>query len=97
MVDGLNLGKVDNTEVEFAKNKITKLSFQMKPERSSKRPLELIHNDVCGPISPASYDKKKYFLTFIDDYTHFTVVYLIKNKSEIFDYFKNYEAIVTAK
>lgn len=99
MVNGLNLGKIDNTEVcgICAESKITKLPFQKKSERNTKRPLELIHSDVCSSISPISHDGKRYFLTFKDDYTHFTVVYLMKNKSETFECFKNFEATVTAK
>lgn len=56
----------------------------------SKRPLELIHSDVCGPVKPETIEGFKYFTTFIDDYTHFVVVYLMKNKSEVFSCFQKY-------
>lgn len=68
---------------------------QQRPK--TKRVLELIHSDVCGPISPTTWDDKKYFLTLIDDYTHFTVIYLLETKSEVTKYFKEYEALVTAQ
>lgn len=99
IVNGLNFGKMDTNEVcgICIESKITKLPFQKKLECNTKRPLELIHSDICGPISPTTHDGKRYFLTFIDDYTHFTVVYLMKNKSEMFEYFKNFEATVTTK
>lgn len=61
------------------------------------RPIEHIHSDVCGPIGPVAYDGSKYFVTFIDDYTHFAHVYLIKHKSEVFDKFKEFNALVNAK
>jgi hypothetical protein len=35
-------------------------------------------------------------LSFIDDNTHFTVVYLLKSKSEVSQCFKKYEAMATA-
>jgi hypothetical protein len=55
-----------------------------------------VHSDLCGPVTPESYDKKKYVMTFIDDFTHFTVVYLLQEKSEVFQCFKNYKAMATA-
>lgn len=54
------------------------------------KPLELIHSDVCGPITPVSWDGSEYFVSFIDDFTHFTVVFLIKNKSEVYEKFCEY-------
>jgi len=34
-------------------------------ERREKAIWELIHSDICGPISPASNGNKKYFMTLI--------------------------------
>jgi len=31
--------------------------------------LELVHSDICGPINPISNGGKRYFITFIDDYS----------------------------
>lgn len=62
----------------------------------AKRPLELIHSDVCGPITPAAWDGSRYYISFIDDYSHFAVVYMLKRKSEFFEKFRNYEAMATA-
>ncbi|KAE8741645.1 hypothetical protein FOCC_FOCC012848 [Frankliniella occidentalis] len=47
-------------------------------------PLRLIHTDVCGPLTPQTYDNKRYFVTFIDDCTHFCVLFLIEKKSDVF-------------
>lgn len=57
-----------------------------------KRPLFIIYSDVCGPITPTTYDKKNYLVVFIDDYTHYTVTYLISYKSEVFTAFKDFVA-----
>lgn len=62
----------------------------------SSRALELVHSDVCGPLPESTHDGFKYFVTFTDDYTHFVVVYLIRHKSDVFEKFKEYEAMVTA-
>jgi hypothetical protein len=37
---------------------------------------------------------KRYFMTFIDDYTRFCYVYLLKSKDEALNYFKIYKAKV---
>ena len=38
---------------------------------------------------------RKYFVTFIDDYSRCCDVYFLKNKSEVFEKFKKFEASVT--
>ena len=50
--------------------KQTKLPHDQHRMRA-KRPLQLVHSDVMGPISRLSYDRKRYMGTFIDDFTHF--------------------------
>lgn len=61
--------------------------------RSMKR-LELVHTDLCGPITPASQSGKRYVLVFIDDFTRKTWVYFLKNKSESFETFKKFKVFV---
>ena len=39
--------------------------------RASQK-LELVHADICGPIKPASNSNKRYFLSFIDDFSRKT-------------------------
>lgn len=75
--------------------KQTKLPHNQHRIRA-KQPLQLIHSDLIGPINPESYDKKKYVLTFVDDYTHFTAAYIIELKTEVLKFFKKYEAMATA-
>ena len=61
----------------------------------ARKPLELIHSDVFGPITPTSYDGKRYLVTFIDDFTHFTVCYTMESKSCVYQCFRKYESMVT--
>ena len=60
----------------------------------SKQPLELVHSDLCGPLQTSSITGNNYFITFIDDYTRFTIVYFLKSKSEAFKAFTSYKALV---
>ena len=69
-------------------------SFPKESYSRAKKPLELIHTDVCGPISPSSLGKNNYFLLFIDDFSRKTWVYFLKQKSEVFEAFKTFKAAV---
>ena len=60
----------------------------LKSETKTKGTLELIHSDVCGPISSISLSGYEYYVTFIDDYSRNTWIYFLKNKSEVFKKFK---------
>lgn len=42
--------------------------------------LQLIHVDLCGPITPISPSGKRYILVFVDDYTRKTWIYLLTEK-----------------
>ena len=42
-----------------------------------------------------SFGGHKYFVMFIDDYSRWCTVYFLKKKSEVFDKFREYEAIIT--
>jgi transposase InsO family protein len=54
----------------------------------AKEVLELIHSDICGPISPTTTTGKRYILCLIDDYSRKAWVYFLKEKSEAFNQFK---------
>ena len=42
-----------------------------------KRLLELVHNDVYGPMNVKVQGGYKYYVTFIDDYSRYGYVYLM--------------------
>ena len=56
--------------------------------------LELVHSDVCGPMSTQARGGYEYFITFIDDYSRFGYVYLMKQKFEAFEKYKQFKAEV---
>ncbi|KAG2955346.1 hypothetical protein PC118_g24752 [Phytophthora cactorum] len=56
--------------------------MKSSPNRA-KQVLEVVHSDVCGPMQTPTFGGKRYFVTFIDDKSHFCVVYLLRNKSEV--------------
>ena len=56
--------------------------------------LELIHTDVCGPMSTQAKGGYEYFITFTDDYSGYGYVYLMRQKSKAFEKFKEFKAEV---
>jgi hypothetical protein len=56
--------------------------------------LQLVHSDIEGPFPTLSFQGARYLLTFIDDYSIRTCVYFLKNKSEAFDNFLMFKALV---
>jgi transposase InsO family protein len=49
---------------------------------SSSRPLKLLHMDLFGPITYISIGGNKYGLVIVDDFSHFTWVFFLQDKSE---------------
>jgi hypothetical protein len=56
-------------------------------------PLELVHSDVWGP-APTSVGRKNYYVSFVDDFSKFTWVYLIRHKYEVFQVFHAFQKLV---
>jgi len=54
----------------------------------------LIHTDIRGPITLESFNGKRYFITFIDDFSKKTWVYFLKEKSKAFEVFKKFKVMV---
>lgn len=55
----------------------------------TKKPLELVHSDVFGPIKQPSVSGLKYMVTFINDFSRFVWVFFMKEKFETLTKFKN--------
>lgn len=54
----------------------------------------LVHADLCGPMSIESSSGSRYFLLFTDDYSRMSWVYFLKLKSNAFDHFMKFKALV---
>src|SRR6266568_4582288 len=65
--------------------------FPSSSSRASKS-LQLVHSDVHGPVKVPTHQGYRYWVTFINDFSHFKVVYLLKRKSETFAAFKQFKA-----
>ena len=58
--------------------KHTRVSFPKRLDQWTKSPFELVHTDVCGLSRTESTLGFRYFVTFIDDYSRCTWLFLMK-------------------
>ena len=56
-------------------------------------PLELVHSDLWGPSPTTSRCGYSYYVTFIDQFSRHTWIYLLKLKSDVYAAFKNFKAV----
>ena len=96
-VQGIDVEKM--TELSFCEGclagKMCRKLFPAVGEIRSKRKLQLVHSNVCGPMQTQLIGGAKYFVMFIDDYTWCCTAYFMKHKSEVLDKFKEFEAKTT--
>nr|GFB60105.1 retrovirus-related Pol polyprotein from transposon TNT 1-94 [Tanacetum cinerariifolium] len=62
--------------------KAKRKSFHTKLTPSSKRRLQLLHIDLCGPMRVASINGKIYVLVIVDDYSRYTWTHFLRSKDE---------------
>ncbi|XP_033138570.1 uncharacterized protein LOC103844422 isoform X1 [Brassica rapa] len=74
--------------------KQTRKSFPQATAYRASKILELVHGDLCGPITPSTRPGNKYVFVLIDDHTRYMWTTLLKEKSEVFEKFKRFKAMV---
>jgi hypothetical protein len=80
--EGCFLGK--HPQEKFDKGKTQKYSY----------PLDLIHSDLMGPFPHPSISKARFVIIFIDDFSRFTWICFLGQKSEVFEHLKDFKALV---
>ncbi|KAL0381962.1 UNVERIFIED_CONTAM: Retrovirus-related Pol polyprotein from transposon TNT 1-94 [Sesamum calycinum] len=93
LVDSKSLEKdnLDNLPAcgSCLKRKMTKKPFVGQSKLANSL-LDLIHTDVYGPLNTQATDGFSYFITFTDDHSQYSYVYLMRYKSEAFVRFKEF-------
>ena len=74
-------------------SKMTKTPFSGTMEQATDL-LEIIHTDVCGPMSVDARGEHRYYLTFTNDLSRYEYIYLMKHKSETIERFKEFQSEV---
>ena len=62
--------------------KNSRLPFESEAQNRANSPLERVHCDLWGPVSPAGANSHRYALCIVDDFSRFTAVYTMKRKSD---------------
>ena len=78
-------------------SKQTRKTILNKANYSAEAVLELVHGELCGPISPKTASGYRYFFLLVDDYSRFMWIYFLKSKDEAFKNFKSFRALVENK
>ena len=92
---GLNFNKCQvNSECEVCcEGKIARGPFPKKSESVSKAVGDLIHTDLFGSMEVATPRGNRY-LTMVDDYSRYCLVYLLRHKSEATDRIIDYTRMI---
>ncbi|GAA0148498.1 hypothetical protein LIER_07922 [Lithospermum erythrorhizon] len=76
-------------EVSCKTYMVTKITMLPFPAISiESKLLDLIHNDLCDLSDSLTIESYRYFVIFIDDYSRYCQVYLLKFKDEVLEKFK---------
>ena len=59
-----------------------RLPFPQQSSFRAKERLELVHGDLCGPVTPATLGGRRYFLLLVDDLSRYMWVMVLGSKGE---------------
>ncbi|KAD3066473.1 hypothetical protein E3N88_34353 [Mikania micrantha] len=68
--------------------------FPTEAQWRAGTPLELVHADLCGPITPKTIGGNQYYMLIVDDYSRHMWVYMLKTNDETLVAFKRFKAQV---
>jgi hypothetical protein len=55
----------------------------------TEQPEQLLHMDTIGPSRDRSVGGKWYVLVIVDNYTHYSWVFFLESKDEVFEHFQS--------
>lgn len=73
--------------------KKNKLSFETYSNHTYTI-IVLIHSDVWGPCYVSSFQGFLYYVLFVDEFSRFSLVFLMKHKSKVFTYSSSFKTMV---
>jgi len=98
MVRGLP--SLDHVEQLCDVGVLTKQRWHSFPQQASFRArerLELVHGDLCGPVTPVTPGERRYFLLLVDDLSRFMWVMILGSKGEAADAIRRAQAAAEAE
>ena len=91
LISGIETNTIDKCQI-CIETKITKKTC-ISVDRETEL-LSLIHTDLEDLKQTMTRGGKRYYVTFIDDYSRFTKLYLLRNKDDAFSAFLSYKTEV---
>ena len=76
------------------KAKITCKAAPKESGKCAKKLGEKVYSDVWGPPRHLTIDKKLYYVSFTDDYSRESVIYLMGSKDQVFLKYKLYKPMM---
>jgi hypothetical protein len=70
-----------------------RLSFPVSSSYSNSA-FELVHYDIWGPFAVPSINGSHYFLTIVDDFSRYTLIYLLHSKSQTSHIIQSFYSLV---
>jgi hypothetical protein len=62
--------------------------FPQAAKYRATKPLDLLHGNLCSPISPVTPGGKRYIMLVVDDMSRYMWVVVLTNKSDVEDAFR---------
>ncbi|KAK8947207.1 hypothetical protein KSP39_PZI006814 [Platanthera zijinensis] len=84
----------DGVCVVCAENKIHRTPFPQQATWRATRPLELVHADIWGPATTPTWSQNRFYLLLIDDFSRMCWIYFLPHKSDAFQTFCHFKALV---
>lgn len=75
-------------------SKQARTAFPSNANFRAQKVLQLVHGDICGPITPPTPAGNRFFLMLVDDYSRAMWTFMLKTKDEAFDCFKKFRSLV---
>ncbi|XP_062193553.1 uncharacterized protein LOC133896948 [Phragmites australis] len=78
-------------KIELHQATLARQPFPTTASFRAKKPLELLHANLCGPITPSTLVGNSYFMLFVVDYSWWMWVFVIKSKEQACSMFRKFK------
>ncbi len=95
LVEGINIDKGE--ELNFCEGCVQGKQHRktfLKGGSYAKKMLELVHTNIWGPAKIPSFCRVRYFVSFIDNYSCKSFIYILKNKGQCVSKFQKFKVFV---
>jgi hypothetical protein len=98
LVKGLpHIDHVDQVCDSCLTEKQRRATFPTVAKFRAEEKLELVHGDICGPVTPATPGGKRYFFLLVDDVSRYMWLVLLATKDEALTVFTTFQARAEAE